>query len=209
MTTWTSSVATDAARQSSRTSWCGFWLSMACYRSSWMPSSKPSSACTGAQPCCWPPSTCLISWTSRPIGTRYMMQICITPGIKTVCSCAPGWTWLRTNRSYSTSTRGAALTPGFQWWPRPSWTPAPHLSTSWARTCPPRNCSTSRISLTTRARWDLLCLHHQDGLPSATRTQVHISCWTWINSIAWVSCMRSTLTSPSTRARPQHSPGEG
>ena len=102
MTTWNISVATEAARRSSRTSWCGFWPSRACYRSSWMPSSKPSSACTGAQPCCWPSSTCLISWTSRLIGTRHMMQIWITPGRKTACSCAPGWTRSRTDRSYST-----------------------------------------------------------------------------------------------------------
>ena len=83
--------------------------------------------------------------------TRYMMQICITPGRKTAFSYVPGWKWSRTDRSYSTSTRAAVLTPACQWWPRPSRTPVPYLSTSWARTCPPRNCSTPRTSLAGRA----------------------------------------------------------
>ena len=153
MTAWNSSVATEAARWSSRSSWYSFWPSSACYRSAWMPSSQPSLSCTEAQPCCWPSSICLIYGTSRLIGTRYLMQICITPGRKTACSCASGWTWSGTDRCYSTSTRAAALTPACQWWPRPSWPPAPHLNTSWARTCPPRSCPTPRTSLATRARW--------------------------------------------------------
>ncbi|CAF97233.1 unnamed protein product [Tetraodon nigroviridis] len=63
-------------------------------------------------------------------------------------NCLPLRFWVNVIKN-----RAASPTPACPWWRRPSWTPAPRLSTGWAKTLRPTSCFMPRTSPATKAGW--------------------------------------------------------
>jgi len=76
-----------------------------------------------------------------------------TPGRATAYPSDSGSTWSRTRTSSSTPARATSSTPASQSSLRPSWTPAPRRSTSWARTLPAPSSSTPKTFPCTKTGW--------------------------------------------------------